>query len=472
MKAKILVGAAFGLALLFPFWAKAYDATGAQQYLSAHNTNPWSIMALSVLNTPNIDGTSLKNISSNSAIDYEAPILAITALGQNAQTFGSTDYVSALENFHNNSQLGSVTTINDDIFGILALVSSGKNTSDPVVMDSETFILAHQNSDGGWGFSTSASSDSNTTASAIVALRAAGLATSDVHIQNGLTYLKTAQNSDGGFTYDPTSPWGTASDSSSTAWALWALNATSQNLSDWTKGGHSPIEYLSGNQTPAGFFSYQQGSGEDAFSPVTTSYAIIALAGKTLPLGAGGIGSGGGLPATHDLVLSIDAGTGSGEVTSNDGLVTCTTSLTICATPYLEGTTVVLDAKAKAGSVFAGWSGDCQGSAVSCTVRISTEMHVSAKFTANDSSMPSQSSVSNPPVISPSDQPTASSAPASPQTGAVLGADTQPPTSISQNLPTNGLPRTGSSPWQVVLVRFGAVLLQLSIHLLKHKRSA
>jgi hypothetical protein len=122
------------------------------------------------------------------------------------------------------------------------------------------------------------------TAAAIVALVASGIPQSDSKIQNAFAYLKTAQNPDGGFTYDPQSSYGTASDSSSTAWAVWALNAAGINPLDFSKSGNSPINYLESSQAPEGFFRYQTGSSEDAFSPVTTAYAVIALAGKTLPL--------------------------------------------------------------------------------------------------------------------------------------------------------------------------------------------
>jgi len=38
-------------------------------------------------------------------------------------------------------------------------------------------------------------------------------------------------------------------------------------------------------QAGSGYFQFQSGSGEDAFSPVTTSYALIALLGKSFPVG-------------------------------------------------------------------------------------------------------------------------------------------------------------------------------------------
>jgi hypothetical protein len=57
-----------------------------------------------------------------------------------------------------------------------------------------------------------------------------------------------------------------------------------QNITDWSKSGQTPTGYLESNQTNTGYFKYQSSSSEDAFSAVTTAYAVIALAGKTLPL--------------------------------------------------------------------------------------------------------------------------------------------------------------------------------------------
>lgn len=262
----------------------AYNQTTALNYLAANSSNPWSTMAQAALNTPSISGDYLKTISGDKAIDYEAPILAITALNQDPRTFGSVDYISKLENFHTAEQIGDPATLNDDIFGILALVSAGQPLNDSAIIDTKNFVLGHENSDGGWGFSPYSASDSNTTASAIVALMGSGLNASDNHIQNGINYLKTTQNNDGGFTYDPNSIYGTDSDSSSTAWVMWAINALGQNQSTWTKNGHTPADYLSTTQTASGYFQFKEGSGEDSFSPTTTAYAAIALAGKTLPL--------------------------------------------------------------------------------------------------------------------------------------------------------------------------------------------
>ncbi len=270
--------------LLSPFAvAEAYDKNSAEKYLLAHLNTGWSTQGLTALGKTNLDIDYLKNISGSKAIDFTKPILAITATGHDPRKFSSLDLVAKLKSFYTANQLGEVETVNDDIFGILALVASGEEVSDPIIENSKKYILDKQNQDGGWGYALSASSDSNTTASAIVALLAVGLSPTDTKIISAINFLKTCQNKDGGFTYDPKSEWGTDSDTSSTAWVMWAINALKQNLTEWTKEGKTPKDYLESYQHTLGYFIYP-GLGENSLSADNTAWAIIALEGKTLPL--------------------------------------------------------------------------------------------------------------------------------------------------------------------------------------------
>lgn len=78
--------------LLFPMFPSletnaTYNTNSAQDYLIANSDNPWSTMALSALGNSSIPTSHLVSISGTSAIEYAAPILAITAIGQNPRTF-------------------------------------------------------------------------------------------------------------------------------------------------------------------------------------------------------------------------------------------------------------------------------------------------------------------------------------------------------------------------------------------------
>lgn len=264
--------------LLAPFRSHAsFDSSSLERYLRNKN-NPWTTMALVAMGAGGIASDHLKNINASSAIEYEAPILAITALGQNPRTFGGVDYISKLKSYYKNNQIGEIDTLNDDFFGLLALVSAGENLNIPEISNTKDFVLSKQNADGGWGFTASSKSDSNMTAIGVVALVASGTNKTERKITNAIEYLKTSQNIDGGFGYSS----GEASDSSSTAWAMWAFE--SAGIPQPTKQGKTPKNYLESNQTQDGYITYQTNSGQDAFTPITTAYASIALLGKTLPL--------------------------------------------------------------------------------------------------------------------------------------------------------------------------------------------
>jgi len=262
------------------------DVNSAVTYLKTKTVNPWITMAL-VTNGELSNVDYLKSVSGSSATDYEAPIMALTAAGKNPKTFPDTDLVAALKTFHTGGQIGSTATLNDDIFGVLALIAAGEPASDAAVTDAKNTILNNQNVSGGWSFVVGGDPDTNMTAMAIMALLSAGVDKTDSHIVNAVNYLKSAQNEDGGFPYDPVSPWGTDSDASSDAWVISAINSLGENPdgSSWSKGGNSPVDHLMSLQAGGGYFEYQEGTGEDSFSPVTTAYAVIALTGKYYPVG-------------------------------------------------------------------------------------------------------------------------------------------------------------------------------------------
>ncbi|MBI3273886.1 MAG: DUF4430 domain-containing protein [Candidatus Colwellbacteria bacterium] len=268
-----------------PFYTVHGDVNSAVQYLESKTPNPWVTMAL-VAAGESPDVNYLKSVSGPNATDYEAPILALVAAGKNPKTFPNTDLIAALKTFHTGGQIGSASTLNDDIFGLLALVAAGEPTNDTALTDAKNFILNNQNTNGGWAFVVGGDSDTNMTAMAIMALLSSGIPKTDSHIVNALNYLKSAQNGDGGFPYDPVSPWGTDSDASSDAWVISAIRSLGDDPdgASWSKNGNSPVDHLVSLQAGGGYFEYQKGTGEDSFSPVTTSYAAIALSGKYYPV--------------------------------------------------------------------------------------------------------------------------------------------------------------------------------------------
>lgn len=271
------------LATALPFISRAaYDQTSAAAYLAAKTQNPWTTMALSAAGQTQLTLDYLKNVTGSQAVNFEAPILALTAAGQNPKTYGSQDLVAKLKSYYAQNQMGDPESLNDDIFGILALVSAGESKDSVEVTGMKNFLLSHQGQNGGWGYAVSAASDTDTTAAAITALVAAGVPSQDTTIQNALAFIKTGQNTDGGFLSN--AAFDAASNTSSTAWVVWALNAAGISPATWTDSGKSPIDYLTGNQAAQGWFMDQAGTQENGFTPITTAYAVIALNGKSLPI--------------------------------------------------------------------------------------------------------------------------------------------------------------------------------------------
>jgi hypothetical protein len=146
-----------------------------------------------------------------------------------------------------------------------------------------------QQIDGAWEWDVGFGTDTNSTALAIQALIAAGEPVASSAIVNALVYLDVAQNDDGGFPYSPGSPFGTDSDTNSTAYVVQALLAAGESPSDarWAKltdgiTRTNPISHLLGMQVADGSFEYQKGVPGDRQS--STRQAIPTLLGRPLPL--------------------------------------------------------------------------------------------------------------------------------------------------------------------------------------------
>lgn len=297
-----------------PFSSAQGDINSAIAYLKTKSPNPWITMAL-VAAGETADVDYLKSFTGTNATDYEAAILALAAAGKNPRTFPDTDLVAALKDFHTSNQIGDASTLNDDIFGVLALVAAGESSSDTIVQDAKNFILNNQNSDGGFSFAVGSGSDTNMTATAIMALLETGLSKTDSHIVGAVAYLKSTQNNDGGFPYDPQSSWGTNSDASSDAWVISVIYKLGENPTNWTKSGNNPISHLLSLQVQQGYFD--DGFGDSQFTAISTSYAVIALSGKYYPVGVSSV------PSVPNVDYKIEGSTGvlcEGSVEAPDSL--------------------------------------------------------------------------------------------------------------------------------------------------------
>lgn len=76
------------------------------------------------------------------------------------------------------------------------------------------------------------------------------------------------------------------------------------------------------------------------------------------------------------------SGTGSGSVDSTDKVISCGNK---CVAPYDARTVVTLTVKPASGSVFAGWTGACSGTATTCSLSANGNTQVGAIFNAQSS---------------------------------------------------------------------------------------
>jgi hypothetical protein len=113
---------------------------------------------------------------------------------------------------------------------------------------------------------------------------------------------------------------------------------------------------------------------------------IVVLGVVGVVMGGAGVASARPLPQPPGHTLTVtEAGTGSGSVTSGDGAISCPK---VCNNFYTSTAPVTLTATAAAGSTFAGWGGDCTGTAPTCTVPMISNHAVSATFTGSSSGPP------------------------------------------------------------------------------------
>lgn len=284
----------------YPFLPAAAEVANALDYLSnEQNTDgsigsfvdsAWVVMAIAAAGEDPHDwqfgGNSIVDYlaansgSASSSTDYSRMVLAIVAAGEDPSDFGARDFLSLLEGTYDGNQLGEVTYVNDDAFGIMALISAGRDSGSSIIVDSVDFILTSQNVDGGWGFSVGGDSDVDMTSACIMALIAAGESGSSSPITSALSYIESTQADNGGF-----ESWG-STNAETDCWGISAIVAAGEdpNGAGWTsEGGNTPVDDLTTYQQLGGAF-YFQDSVPGAWPEQTTAKAIIALLGKWYPV--------------------------------------------------------------------------------------------------------------------------------------------------------------------------------------------
>ncbi|MCR4281211.1 MAG: hypothetical protein NUV88_02685, partial [Candidatus Kaiserbacteria bacterium] len=203
----------------------------------------------------------------SSVTDYERHAIGLEALGINPYSAGGTDYISHIIGAFDQVQIGDPAQVNDDVFALIPLMHAGYGASDEIIQKVANFILSKQSTNGSWEGSV------DMTAAGIQALAPLNslpnVADALVSAKN---YLHTMQQADGGFGSGK-------SNVSSTSWAIQAIYALGDGISNWTKNTLSPIDYLASMQDRDGSVPKNDASANNR--AWATAYAIPAVERKT-----------------------------------------------------------------------------------------------------------------------------------------------------------------------------------------------
>jgi hypothetical protein len=141
----------------------------------------------------------------------------------------------------------------------------------------------------------------------MLALLAAGVPADHPQVAKTLDHFRGQQNADGGFPYVSPSPYGTDSDSNSTAVVMWAIAAAGQDPAGdaWKyqgQDGKSPLDRLRAFQNEDGAFRWQDAVPDD--NMLSTVQAPVALALKTLPFAYMDVGPATAATATDETAAT------------------------------------------------------------------------------------------------------------------------------------------------------------------------
>ncbi|MFH1354060.1 MAG: hypothetical protein ABIH36_02120 [bacterium] len=205
----------------------------------------------------------------SSATDVERQIMAVRAAGINPRSFAGSDLVMELKSYYRQGQFGEESLINDDVFGILALLAAEEPIESPEIRGAVKTVLSAQKFDGSWD-------NIDMTAAAVQALnvyakRGGSIAVGGAVIR-ARDYLRNSQDKYGG--------WG--ENSATTAWTIQAVVALGEKVDSWKNNdGMTPWQALLRYRNNNGGFGWREKNDVSAFM---TAYAVPALLGRAWPI--------------------------------------------------------------------------------------------------------------------------------------------------------------------------------------------
>jgi len=250
--------------------------------------------------------------------DIERQIMAIRAAGGDPRSWQERNLVQDLKAHFKQGQFGEEALINDDIFGVLALLAADESIAATELRQGVNNIISWQEEKGSWG-------NIDLAAAAIQALREYEARGGDINVrlatEKARDYLKDQQDNTGGF----------SSNSASTAWGIQAILSLGEDPNDWsTSLNKTPWHAILDYQKDNGGISWKLSDQESTFM---TAYAVPALLGVPWPIQALGI--------DEDLVKEEQAATQS----YTEALFSNTDTLAQpSVAPKVAGTSTVVEA--------------------------------------------------------------------------------------------------------------------------------
>lgn len=219
-----------------------------------------------------------------SMTDYARHLLALATVNsyekEKRMLINKLKSNQALNGHFGQVELDEGDFINAHMWTILALTSVGEEI--PQADKAKKWLINAQNKDGGFAWHIGLDSDIDDTAIAIQTLVALGEdPQKSITIKKALKYIKSLQQKDGGFS----SGWALSSSNASTdSWVWQALISAGEKYADphWSIKNKNVATHLLSLQDKSGYFRWM--STEENSSVIDTAYALIALAGKSMPV--------------------------------------------------------------------------------------------------------------------------------------------------------------------------------------------
>ncbi|MDD2657002.1 MAG: hypothetical protein PHQ18_05570, partial [Patescibacteria group bacterium] len=264
----------------------------------------------------------------NPCTTYPRHTLALLATGVKKTDNAIVGLKDRMNNICYKNHKFGINGINDDIFGLIALLAIDTDPSSDIINDIVNNIYDWQIDNGAfawpdWDPTTNnkiAGDDiTGATINALTYAKNKGVNIQQEKIDNARSYLKTTQQNDGGWGFG-------SSDIMTTSWVMMGINALTQTQNDWFNSyDKSPWNVLVNNLTEDGYYT-------STWSPVDwfgMKHAVPALLGKSWPV------------VLNPIVENFSEGStfsygGGGVIITNEEVPTSTEQITTSTPEIIE----------------------------------------------------------------------------------------------------------------------------------------